>query len=206
VPTDTCTLADVPDGLADTPAWTAGAVARAADDELSCAAPPSEADPATGATDSTADAAAPTVLVTAPTVPVTALPAVPVTAPATVPVTPPTVPVTAPATVPVTAPTVFVTAPATVPVTAATVPVAPGTAWPTVVTVVPTVPLVPAATDTVVGVVPDEPGAGLCPVGGRPEPMGRVDGDPAPLPLLRAGFCPWLPPAGRSRGGPPATG
>ena len=225
VPSDTWTLADAPDGLADIPAWTAGVVACTADDdELSCAEAPSEADPVTGATDFTADAdAAPTVLVTAPTVPVTALPTVPVAAP-TVLVTAPTVPVAAP-TVLVTAPTVPVTALPTVPVTVPTAPVTPCTASPTVVTVVPTVPsavwltwvtgpLVPTVTDTVVGVVVDEPGTGFGPVGGvGPEVIGRldgvervVDGDPAPLPLPPAGLRPQLPPDGRRRGGPAATG
>jgi hypothetical protein len=240
VPSDTWTLADAPDGLADIPAWTAGVVACTADDdELSCAEAPSEADPVTGATDFTADAdaaptvpatalptvpvAAPTVLVTAPTVPVAA-PTVLVTAP-TVPVTAlPTVPVTVPAVL-VTAPTVPVTALPTVPVTVPTAPVTPCTASPTVVTVVPTVPsavwltwvtgpLVPTVTDTVVGVVVDEPGTGFGPVGGvGPEVIGRldgvervVDGDPAPLPLPPAGLRPQLPPDGRRRGGPAATG
>jgi hypothetical protein len=211
VPSDTWTLADAPDGLADIPAWTAGVVACTADDdELSCAEAPSEADPVTGATDFTADAdAAPTVLVTAPTVPVTALPTVPVTVPAVL----------------VTAPTVPVTALPTVPVTVPAAPVTPCTASPTVVTVVPTVPsavwltwvtgpLVPTVTDTVVGVVVDEPGTGFGPVGGvGPEVIGRldgvervVDGDPAPLPLPPAGLRPQLPPDGRRRGGPAATG
>ena len=258
VPSDTWTLADAPDGLADIPAWTAGVVACTADDdELSCAEAPSEADPVTGATDFTADAdAAPTVLVTAPTVPATvlvtaptvpatALPTVPVAAPTvlvtaptvpvaapTVLVTAPTVPVTAVPTVPVTVPAVLVTAPTvpvtalpTVPVTVPTAPVTPCAASPTVVTVVPTVPsavwltwvtgpLVPTVTDTVVGVVVDEPGTGFGPVGGvGPEVIGRldgvervVDGDPAPLPLPPAGLRPQLPPDGRRRGGPAATG
>ena len=236
VPSDTWTLADAPDGLADIPAWTAGVVACTADDdELSCAEAPSEADPVTGATDFTADAdAAPTVLVTAPTVPATVLvtaPTVPATALPTVPVAAPTVLVTAP-TVPVAAPTVLVTAPTvpvtalpTVPVTVPTAPVTPCTASPTVVTLVPTVPssvwltwvtgpLVPTVTDTVVGVVVDEPGTGFGPVGGvGPEVIGRldgvervVDGDPAPLPLPPAGLRPQLPPDGRRRGGPAATG
>jgi hypothetical protein len=123
----------------------------------------------------------------------------------------------------VTVPTVPVTALPTVPVTVPTAPATPCTASPTVVTVVPTVlsavwltwvtgPLAPIVTDTVVGVVVNEPGTGFCPVGGvEPELIGRVDGvervvdgDPAPLPL--PGLRPWLPPNGRRRGGPAATG
>jgi hypothetical protein len=103
--------------------------------------------------------------------------------------------------------------------------VTPCTGLPTVVTVVPTVPsavwltwvtgpLAPTVTDTVVGVVPDEPGTGFCPAGGvGPELIGRVDGvesvvdgAPAPLPLLPGGFCPWLPPDGQRRSGPARTG
>lgn len=181
VPSDTCTLADAPDGLADIPAWTAGVVACTADDdELSCAEALREADTVTGATDFTADAdAAPTVLVTAPTVPVAA----------------PTAPVT----------------PCTASPTAVTVvPTMPSAVWLTWVTG----PLVPTVTDTVVGVVVNEPGTGFCPVGGvGPEVIGRVDGvervvdgDPAPLPLPPPGLRPWLPPNGRRRGGPAATG
>ena len=141
---------------------------------------------------------APTVEVTAPTVPVTA-PTVEVTAP-TVPVAAPTVPATAP-TVPVTAPTVPVTVPMT--------PVTPCTTWPTVASVVLTTgvavwltwatgPLVPTATDTIVGVVAGEQDAGLCPETSLgPKVIGRVGVVEsamgyAPAPSL-PGPCSWLP-------------
>jgi hypothetical protein len=163
---EACTLADVPDEPADTPACTAGVEACAtADDELPCPESPDGADSLTGAADVTVEltvlvtalavpvtappaalvtacavpVTAPTVLVTAPTVLVTAL-AVPATAPPAVLVTALAVSVT-PLTVPVTAPTVPVTAPPTVPVTVPTVPVTSCTAWPTVVTVVATAPV-----------------------------------------------------------------
>ena len=200
-----CTLADVPDEPADTPACTAGVEACAtADDELPCPESPDGADSLTGAADVTVEL---TVLVTALAVPVTAPPAALVTACA-VPVTAPTVPVTAlavPATAPpavlvtalavsvtpptvlLTAPTVPATAPPTVPVTAPTVPVTSCTAWPTVVTVVATAPvavwvtwvtgpLVPTVTGTTV-VVLDDPGGGFCPVtGAGPGPTGGAGG------------------------------
>ena len=169
---EACTLADVPDEPADTPACTAGVEACAtADDELPCPESPDGADSLTGAADVTVEL---TVLVTALAVPVTAPPAALVTACA-VPVTAPTVPVTAlavPATAPpavlvtalavsvtpptvlLTAPTVPATAPPTVPVTAlavsvigrtvfVTAPTLPVTALVTAPTVFVTAPTLP---------------------------------------------------------------
>jgi hypothetical protein len=202
--------ADAPDDPADVCAWTAGAVAWTADaDEPESPEPPGDADAVTGAADATVDAAAPTVLVTEPTAPLalcTTLPAASL-APCT---TLPTVPVT-----------LWTTEP--------TAPVTLCAAWPVAVAVAPTAPVavpltrmtgLPALTetDTVVGVVADEPGAGLCPVvaggaaGAEPEPAGSaVDvasasglGEPAPLPPAGPCLC---PPAERRRtGGPARTG